>query len=383
MNEGQNGGTGFGTGNFGVSGGNSVPGNMPSSMSQGMRRPTRMPSGIRPMNSTNPMMGPVSSGQGDIVLAPEKKSRKKLWLIMAGVVGVVVAAVLIVIVINRGGNNSDIEYTGLRGAFNRYANYFLTGTESAKDIETFKGESVDENAGEEVDLSESDSMDIDEDLAADDMEEVDLTEEDMEEMYGNDSYFAFMLNIDAEDRREYINKIMDYFEGFKSALLEESDNYNGVEEFIDNYDNKFYLVLINRGDGELNREMILDAYLQDGENAANDLITKAASKYSGLSDVYETDFGDLILKYGQQELLLIKKYQDYGCIIDGEIDYMCVVRLPDDSELREISLVDAEYSGKIGSVIDDCSMSLYSDLYSFADRLYNEEEPYEELDEDE
>lgn len=76
---------------------------------------------------------PISSGTGDIMLAPEKKSHK----------GVIIALILAVLIIGglfvavflmRGGGNSGVSGDA-KIAFNKYANYLLYGEDSDKELE--------------------------------------------------------------------------------------------------------------------------------------------------------------------------------------------------------------------------------------------------------
>lgn len=368
MNEGQNGGTGFGTGNFGVPGGSDASSNMTGGVPQGMQRPTRMPSGMRPMS-------PVSRGQGDIILAPEKKSRKKLFLIIAMMVGVVVAVVLVVMMINRGGNNNNIEYTGLRGAFNRYANYFLTGDESTKDIEIPEEGDLPEEDGSATEgmIKEDDSDIIPWSGESDDIEELD--EEELGKAWsdvdpGFNAYFYRV--IESEGREEYVNNLLDYFDDFREKYRDEiGDDYNDPE-LINEYENELYLVIISYGAGALDQDMILNSYLSGGEAAANDLINKVAEFYSDLKDVYEVNYSELILNYGQQELLLIKKYQEFGCVADGKIDSICAEGISD-GETLEIAERAYEYESSVTNILRDCSVSIYNGIYSFAGVVYEEQ----------
>lgn len=122
MNEGQNAGRGFGGAsnrmNFGVS--NPQGGGLASN-----------PQSFAPQPMA-PVQTPISSGTGDIVLAPEKKSHKGviIALVLAAlIIGGLFAAVFLM----RGGNsgtNGDA-----KTAFNKYANYLLYGEDSDKALE--------------------------------------------------------------------------------------------------------------------------------------------------------------------------------------------------------------------------------------------------------
>ena len=347
-----------------------------------------------PMQSMQQMTSqPLSQGTGDIVLAPEQKSRKKLWIILGAVAaGVVLIAIIVAVILGGGGGNAeDIEYTGLRGAFNQYANYFLSGEASRKDIaftmDEDDGDGSAENENETADenggyLGVAEVVyDEDEDDSNDDAEEVDISE--VKVLEDGESYFSFMMESDVSDKQEYVDSIVSYFDDYSKYIMDEEDGYNEIQELLTDYTNIFYLVLINSGSGKLDREMILDAYLQGGDEKANKVIDDAAGAFVEIEDVFETNFSELTKQYGQQELVLIKEYQDLGCIVNDEIHYSCVIAIRENEEVTEMEVLLEEYLHRRISVVEDCITNLEDGIYDFADYIYNGSGEGDEIEDEE
>ncbi|MBR0465650.1 hypothetical protein IJJ02_02600 [Candidatus Saccharibacteria bacterium] len=86
------------------------------------------------------MQAPVSSGTGDIVLAPEKKSRK--GVVIALIVGLlIIGGIFAAIFLMRGGGGSVNVNEDTKLAFNKYANYLLYGEDSDQALsEEYEGD---------------------------------------------------------------------------------------------------------------------------------------------------------------------------------------------------------------------------------------------------
>lgn len=105
-------------------------GAVPPMQSVGTGQPAQPAQPVQPIQPAQP----VSSGTGDIVLAPEKKSKK--GVIIAIIVALVLAGALLAVAFATlgGGGNSGVSGDA-KTAFNRYANYLLYGEDSDKELE--------------------------------------------------------------------------------------------------------------------------------------------------------------------------------------------------------------------------------------------------------
>lgn len=77
---------------------------------------------------------PISSGTGDIVLAPEKKSHKGIIVAIILAILVIGGLLAMMFVMSKGGGSVNIS-NDAKLAFNKYANYLLYGEDSDKALE--------------------------------------------------------------------------------------------------------------------------------------------------------------------------------------------------------------------------------------------------------
>lgn len=77
---------------------------------------------------------PVSSGTGDIVLAPEKRSHKGIIIAIILAVLIIGGILAVMFLTSGGGRNTDVSNEA-KLAFNKYANYLLYGGDSNKVLE--------------------------------------------------------------------------------------------------------------------------------------------------------------------------------------------------------------------------------------------------------
>ena len=96
---------------------------------------TGNPQGFAPTQPVMPMQqAPVSSGAGDIILKPEKKSHKSI--IIAIVLAVLIIGGLLTVMFLTSKNSGSVNISNdAKLAFNKYANYLLYGEDSDKALE--------------------------------------------------------------------------------------------------------------------------------------------------------------------------------------------------------------------------------------------------------
>ena len=333
----------------------------------------------------------ISSGTGDIVLSSgngEKKRSWKRWGIIGGIAAVVVLVVaLLAVGVGRQSGSGGMRASNVREAFNLYANYFLTGETSKEDIDV--PESDDEDVlGLEVDdgteylVRDSDTEDYtEEDDETVAIEEVEVVEEVIDETregmdateVGASAYFDDFIGVRGEEADEYLVRLWEYFEQFQEFYDMEVDASEEAAELINEYAVWLNLATVYYSEDGLSQLTILDAYNEGGVEGAEKLINEEASRYSGLENVNEEDFGTLLSNYGRQELRLIVLYDGYGCVNDGEIDYGCVAeRFTEEDEIA----MDAksEYSLAIENIVGNVVDNLQMNLYTLRDLAYVEVE---------
>lgn len=260
-----------------------------------------------PAGGSNPMMGaPISSGTGDIVLAPEKKSRK--GLIIGLIVGVLIVVGLVAgIFLTRGGGIGGVNMS-TEEAFNRYANYLLYGEESDAPLEgRLEDEDVGQNENEDVEQSEDE--DLEDNVGIYVLDEV-VAEEDATGEEGE------IL------ASEFFAKAEQLWKVFYDSLGEQVDA--DLEDILDAYREDFEFTKIFAETPELNEEVFVMNFATMSRAELNEWLKNHYIQF--VDSNYEE-----IREYGQNGIEYYGLYADYleqvkmaGCLNDiGEIAIAC------------------------------------------------------------
>lgn len=248
---------------------------------------------------------PISSGTGDIVLAPEKKSHK-------GVIIALVLAVLIigglfaVVFLTRSSGNANVG-NNAKLAFNKYANYILYGEDSDKALE---GE-YDDGKNYMID-------------------ELDLSDEDAVE--------------------RFFSKADDLWGQFDASL---SDTNNNTSETVADYYGNYYLIsLIYRLDDGF--EKALDLRLESaGEAAAKEEVTARYKNFVNSNYAPVKEYGQKMVDYYNLYVEDVANMINAGCFTEtGCVNYDSTAI----SEQMENDLADAseiEDAAKI-NIVEGC-----------------------------
>ena len=182
--------------------------------------------------------GPISSGDGDVPLVMEKKTKK--WpLVLLGFLFVVALAVgLISMAMPKEQANSAVDAKNYQEAFNLYANYYLYG--EAK---------TDEITAEYNETKES-----------------------------------YLNNLIDEDNvpSEYLDNLVNYYAEFLSLYEGSSQDNEETMTLLNGYKAQLDLVTTYLREPFLTRSDILDAYLLSGEVAADSLIKTKLQYYKDM-----------------------------------------------------------------------------------------------------
>ena len=227
----------------------------------------------QPMVSSRQPMS-VSSGTGDIVIAPEKKSHK--WVIVAIILAIlVIGGLFAAIFLTRNGGSGVNVSNDAKLAFNRYANYLLYGEDSDKALEG---------------------------------------EYDEHEIYKLD-----------EMRSENAQAVTSYFKTASELLanFESFTNGNTNGDFIttvDNYRADFELVRLTFNKEYITEEELVNEVLS---NNLEDTKTWIASKYANLTkSSYENirQYAEAEINYYQLYAEYLEKAKDASCLnAEGEL----------------------------------------------------------------
>ena len=284
------------------------------------------------MNNALPnqnMMQPVfPDASGDIVLAGAEKKKPKLSTIIIVAFAVLFAVVVLVLAITRtiggggqGGSNSVQE------AFNKYANFFLSGKQNDSSME-------------------------------------------IERKDFNETAFGRALDggaDDAEVEDDYYQKLEEYYTSFYEKYVNsnaESEN----RSFLDDYKRKLDL-MVNYFDGHiLDRSDILNTYLSSGEGAAKQTISETFDVYKNIGELYGMNYYDLVMREAGLDLEIISNYNSSGCVVDKRINYECPVADDAISE-KEEECTDIYYDRQ--AIIDNSINDLYFGVFEINEMIYN------------
>ncbi|MBR3115675.1 hypothetical protein IKF30_00380 [Candidatus Saccharibacteria bacterium] len=282
------------------------------------------------INMMNPSM-PMSSDTGDIILNVDDKKRFKRGWIVGIVLGLmVVAGVVAVIIIKPWELNGSIVNDTVKDKLNIYANYFLFGELSNKNI---------------------DWQIVDDD--------------------GFESFFEKNMNHEPDDssisRSAMINGLYEYYNDFYEAYINEGFKSSWV---VNNYRNNVALLTTYYDVGITTRTELLNEYSKD-RSVANDLINSVSEKYTDFDGMYNSDISELVKDWGKNQLQSIEEYDAMGCLSNGQINYGCAAE-------QQNETIDTLYQNasiilnRINAIANDCKKSLYLDLHVTYDYVLKE-----------
>lgn len=272
--------------------------------------------------------GAVSSGSGDMTLEakPEKKAKKWLVVLLAFLVVGALVAGLIYLTTSRLNDGSSSGAKNYQEAFNVYANYYMYGED--KTDEMTAEYSADEG-----------------------------------------SYFNEVMDSD-EVSSEYLDNLMSYYTTFLTMYKESVDDGDDLE-VLDLYGAELKLLTVYLKDDFITRSDIMDEYLSSGEVAANDLIEAKLAPYKDLGEIGNRDFYEYALNWGKQILKLIEKYDELGCVEDGNLSYVCVYE-NENEEVEGISDAAAENYYYVKWILDASKTDLYSLVFGINEIINTE-----------
>ena len=337
-----------------VSGGGGVPmqQSMPS-VGGGVQMP------YQPSIPTN-MGAPMSMGTGDIILSNEPKKKK---------IGVVLLIVLIALIVLVGvgyliwsntGTGGEIKTAGVKGAFNRYANYFMYGEDES---DKFEVRSV------EADTVESEIVEVG---------DIEVTESIEAEVVAK-SYFEKQTKTLSAERVEYFKNIETYFGDFYDVYSKvlnkgqsegaEQDGDAEILSALNNYSNKLKVVTNYYEGNIVVQPMVVDKYLAGGESDVKELIDSTLAIYKDVGEIYGMNYYNIALKRANEMLDLVKLYKAQGCVVDDGVDYDCAFAI-ENEEANTLKMAISDDYYDMMAIINNSVDDLYAGVFSF-DTLIN------------
>ena len=280
----------------------------------------------------------LSANDGDIILGGKNKKKWLILGVIGGIVAVVgvVALVLAIILTSEPKTGTGIKAKNYEEAFNIYANYFLFGERSKQAVNW------------------------------------DATIED-----GFESYFRKV--VDKPFEIEAIKSgektvggeiaIMDAdYEAFQAMFMKLEDRPDEMTSMVEDYGKKIRFLDKYYNVGVPTETTILEKYVDEGYDVAEDFIWEKANAYKDVGMLYGSDVVDLVGRYGDNQLSIIEAYNLAGCLVAGEFDFDCTV-VKKDEQITEYSSKSIEQLKKISSIQYNSFVVVINDVFDFRDAI--------------
>lgn len=256
---------------------------------------------------------PISSGQGDIILASPQSKKSKKWLIFVVVILLTIIAIVVVfLLLNRtkGTDGYESTATTTREKFNDYVNYVLFGKNSIEDIRLENGN-----------------------------------------LYNQPPYYS---KIGKDELETYLKNAENKYNSLVNAYFEGEGelSFNAMSSLFQLYPQ---VVLIDE-------DAIISQYVSNGLEPTKEFINDYYA-VSG-SDNYLSYYIENARALSLLQLQLINEANLSGCMVDGQLKNNCYS--PSDDVRKELfqydfatdSAFQTLYSSAMNSIID-----LYDELY--------------------
>ena len=258
---------------------------------------------------------PISSGTGDIVLnsSSSKKPKKGLIVLIVVLVLAIIGLVVAYFVLKPNGK-SAINPSSYGTEFNKFANYVLSGEENGEKISSGLNLSYDYYLVGVLDSNEG---------------------WDIKNAVLNKTkslYDAFLLKYnenrkqdnDIENARDNIENDEMYYKG---VLADSIDDMGAMIDFMKKIYSRDRITL----------DVITEMYLSEGDELAKQEIANYYDFSDESENSYEMDFEGTLNVVVSAQLFLLQTYNDVGCLVNGEMDDVCLSNNASTEQIDEIS----------------------------------------------
>ncbi len=183
-------------------------------------------------------------------------------------------------------------------------------------------------------------------------------------------WFLFTLSesdLSSTEQMEYLNDLESRFATFKTAYDKSSQSSldSGLDQQI-NYYTILLQTIINMDSLDFLAQRVLDKYINDGSEAANNYAKSLTA--ANADDLLVRNANSFISRYLEAELSAIEIYLRHDCIVDEKVDYACGVELSNNND----TLVSAQNNqGNSISGLKQLSPRLYSSLRNSTEIITN------------
>lgn len=288
---------------------------------------TNIPNMLNNVNNSN-LLTSVGLGGSDVTLpGAQPKNNKRLFVIIAVIVGLVLLGVVLWFALTRL-NSGTVSKADANNGFNKYANFLAYGTEETKNLEG---------------------------------------EYSSGEIYSAE--YAFR-----DENVDYFKKLNNYWNNYydlaeKSGTLNDNTELVGAIEYQNemmDFINNYYEV------GSYTEEELLTLYVDKGEQAAYDEIDKRYEPLSISDNDLSHEYATAVAQENKDLIRLLAAYESAGCLNNKMINEECVARD------TTASLLEEEYEKWLDDEQLDLAYNTVSMLvrncWNIANRMVNGDE---------
>ena len=262
-----------------------------------------------------------------------KKRKNKTLIAILIALGILSVVTLIGVIVIGSIGNPTLNKTNARSSFNEYANYFLYGEDGKGDVTATYADPA-------------------------------------------DSYF--IRNAGKWESPEYIPTFTSLFNNFYSIYSEEIANDSELTAWANNYARGVDLVAKYYNVGVPFLQGVADTYTKEGKEGTREEIISSLRPYQGIGEFSGVAFYDEVIELTDEYLRQVEIYSDSGCIMNGEVNYNCVLSDEARSTVAEIETKTANLENDLLSTVHDCENKLYGGIFGFKREIYDEQETNEE-----
>lgn len=150
-------------------------------------------------------------------------------------------------------------------------------------------------------------------------------EDDKNNATTGDGWFLFTVGengMSADERIQYLTDVSSHFSEFLTTINTSDHVSDNLEKAIETYAQIVTLVIDGKNLGGLSAQL-LKKYLDEGASSARTYIDGLAAQLTSLVTSFSTQsVANGIIRYLDNHFYAIEIYQQNGCIVDGEIDYL-------------------------------------------------------------
>lgn len=278
--------------------------------------------------SSNGAGGAIISSSNSGVGVGLPSEGKKRWPVFVAIflgIAAVVALVLMVVVPRGSGGNTAID---TRASFNKYANYYLLGEKQVENVT-------------------------------------------QGELGFDETFFWQQLN-SAQNKTELFGNLSELFGDFQKLYIAQNRQNEIVVSYLEQYLTILEYLGIYYNGGAMSRNTLVEVYVENGRDGADELAGVVVSKYEGIGEIYGIVYSDVLSEWAAGTIELIDEYNANNCIDEGKLNYECASGLENENITRLVDKISSSYI-KLASVHDDALRDSYSGIFEMNGGLFMNE----------